>query len=261
MSDRDARVLVVVPTLGERLQALARALASVVGQQGVGVDAIVVAPTSDPSLADVVERAGARLVVHGGHISAAVNEGFRRADPAHRYLAWLGDDDVLRPGALARTFRALEAAPRATVAFGRCDYVSLDGDLLFTRRPPPAAEWALQLVPGLIKQETCLFRRAAFDACGGLDETLRYAMDLDILLRLRARGPFVRVQGSLAGFCWHPGSITVANRERSFAEAQAIQRRLARGAARPLVVALQPLMRLLMMAATARINRRHMKEV
>lgn len=75
-------------------------------------------------------------------------------------------------------------------AFGRCDYIDLAGKLLFTRRPPPGAAWWLQFVPGLIKQETCLFRKDAVSAVGGLNVNLRYAMDLDLLLTSANIGSF-----------------------------------------------------------------------
>jgi GT2 family glycosyltransferase len=253
------RILVVVPTLGRRLDTLERTLASIDLQEGVCVDAIVVAPVGDKPLRSLVQRHAAQLVVESGHISAAVNRGFERAGPEHRYVAWIGDDDVLRPGALAISSSLLEQSPKAVVAFGRCDYIDLKGELLFTRRPPAGAAWWLQFVPGLIKQETCLFRRQSVVDVGGLDENLRYAMDLDLLLRLRRLGPFARAEAVLAAFCWHAGSITIANREVSFAEAQQVQRRAARGLAALVTPVALPLFRRLILRVSNRINRRHLR--
>ena len=254
------RILVVVPTLGQRPQTLDRALASIASQSEVQVDIIVVAPNADEALRSSVQRHGASLLIAAGHISAAVNGGFTRAGCEHRYVAWLGDDDVLRHGALARSAELLELHDDGVVAFGQCDYIDQDGRLLFTRSPPRGAGWWLQFVPGLIKQEACLFRRSAVVAVGGLDEDLRYAMDLDLLLRLRRLGRFVRADAVLAAFCWHTGSITIANRDESFAEAQRVQRRAASG---PLVRALnpvvQPLLRWLLLFVNDRINRRHIR--
>lgn len=256
------RVLVVVPTLGQRLAELERALASIASQKDVGVDIVVVTPNGEaPSLAELVHRQGARLLVEPGHISAAVNRGFAAAGDEHRYVAWMGDDDLLRPGALAMSSSLLERNPSAVIAFGRCDYIDLAGQLLFTRRPPAGAAFWLQFVPGLIKQEACLFRRSALVKAGRLDENLRYAMDLDILLRLRQYGPFVRTEAVLAAFCWHPGSITIANRAKSLAEAQAVQRRLAQGPARLIGPLTRPVFRFLLSMASAQINRRHLKGV
>jgi GT2 family glycosyltransferase len=258
---RSFRILIVVPTLGRRMDTLERTLASISAQDDISVDAVVVTPVEDESLRCLVERHGARQVVEDGHISAAVNRGFRQAGPQHRYVGWIGDDDLLRPGALAASSRLLEQHGEAVVAFGQCDYIDMTGRLLFTRRPPLGAAWWLQFVPGLIKQETCLFRREAVLAVGGLDESLRYAMDLDLLLRLRRLGSFVRVDAVQAAFCWHADSITVANREMSFVEAQRVQRIAAHGLVRLLSPFAQPLVRHLLLAVNDRINRRYLRGV
>lgn len=249
------RVLLVVPTLGRRLQTLERTLASVTSQAGVAVDVRLVCPAPSPEVQALAARFGAGMIAEAGHISAAVNRGWADAGRAHRYVAWLGDDDVLRDGALSRSVQALEAQPRAVVAFGHCDYIDEDAALLFTRRPPAGASWLLQFVPGLIKQETCLFRRDAVVRVGGLDEQLRYAMDLDLLLRLRRLGPFARVDTSQAGFCWHADSITIANREASLDEAQGIQQRLARGLSAIGFRLVRPVFRWLILLASSRINK------
>jgi len=226
------RVLVVIPTLGQRLDTLERAVASVRSQAGAQVDLVVVAKTASEQLSRTAASYGARLIEHPGHISAAVNAGIAQAGAEHRYLAWLGDDDMLRPEALATAAGLLDRDPKAVVAYGACDYINFAGKQLFSRRPPPLAPVLLQMVPGQIKQEACLFRLAAVQSVGGLDESLRYAMDLDLLLRLRRLGRFVRTDRPLAAFCWHPNSITIANRRSSLAEAQGIQSRLSGGVVR-----------------------------
>jgi GT2 family glycosyltransferase len=208
----------------------------------------------------LAERHGAAVLVAAGHISAAVNRGWAAGGDRYRYVAWLGDDDILRPGALARSVRALDAEPRAVVAFGTCDYIDESGHLLFTRRPPAGAAALLQFVPGLIKQETCLFRLDAVRRVGWLDESSRYAMDLDLLLRLRRQGAFARVDEPQAGFCWHPNSLTIANRKASLDEAQRIQTRASRGLSRWLFAAARPLLRAMILIVASRINKSGLRQ-
>lgn len=224
-----SRILIVIPTLGERLDTLRRTLSSIKDQAGVLVDTVLVSTAQTPELSEIATAFGARVLVHPGKISAAVNAGFSEALPVHRYAGWLGDDDMLRPGALATASALLGSDASAVVAYGACDYVDSSGSLLFTRRPPFAAPFLLQFVPGLIKQEACLFRRSALTEVGGLDETLKYTMDLDLLLKLRRVGTFVKTEQVLAAFCWHAGSLTIANRRASLDEAQAVQCRHVRG--------------------------------
>lgn len=249
------RVLMVVPTLGRRPALLARALASIRSQGQVGVDLVIVCPDPTSDVRATAAAQGAALLVHPGHISAAVNLGWSQA-AGQAYLGWVGDDDQVRPGALDRAVSLLERHPACSAAFGACDYVDADDRLMFARRPPWGAAWALQVVPGLIKQEACLFRATAVRAAGGLDEALRYAMDLDLLLRLQRHGPFARVEATQAAFCWHPGSLTIANRAASLAEAQQVQRTSARGWARVLLPVAQPLLRWALLGLSAQISRR-----
>lgn len=245
-----------LPTLGRRLQLLERTLGSLRAQAGVGVDIVVVAPQAEPGLAQLALQHDARLIVDAGHISAAVNRAFSEAGPAHRYAAWIGDDDMLVPGALPRAVAALESAPRAVMCYADCEYIDVAGRTLFTRKPPPAAPWLMQLVPGLIKSEACVFRLEAVRRAGGLDDSLIYAMDLDLILRLRRQGPAVRCGGAGGRFCLHPGSLTIRNRMASFDEAQRVQRRWADAVLKPALPALQPLLLRLFLKAARRMETR-----
>lgn len=251
---QEFRILVVVPTLGERLETLRRTLSSIQDQTGVFVDTVLVTKTKTPELSAIADHYGTRIVYHPGSISTAINAGFAQAGEGHRYVCWLGDDDMLRPNALATSSELLERNPAAVVSYGTCDYVNLNGDFLFNRRPPPWAPLLLQFIPGLIKQETCLFRLSGFRRAGGLDENLKYTMDLDLLLRLRSQGTLVKTDQVLAAFCWHPGSLTISNRNASLIEAQDVQRRHGRGAVRMLQLLWKYPIRYLILTVNWKIN-------
>lgn len=252
---REFRILMVIPTLGERLETLIRTLLSVRNQYNVVVDIILVTKTWTLELERIADSYSASVIVHPGNISAAINAGFSYASKEHKYVFWLGDDDMLRPDALVTATTLLEHNPLAVVCYGICEYVDINGRTLFTRCPPPMAPALLQFIPGLIKQETCLFRLSAFQQVGGLDENLKFTMDLDLLLKLRRQGPFVRSNRVLAAFCWHPGSLTISNRRASLIEAQNVQLSHARGIIRVLQPIWKYVIRYLILAANWKINR------
>jgi GT2 family glycosyltransferase len=249
------RMLVVIPTLGQRLDTLVRTLASIHDQTGAPVDVVLVTRVASPELRAIADRFDAQLVCDDGGISAAVNAGFATARPEHRYGGWIGDDDMMKPGFLATAAGMLESRPDAVVAFGDCDYIDIEAKRLFVRSPPPLAPALLQFLPGLIKQEACVFRLAAVREVGHLNRQLRYAMDLDLLLRLRRVGAFVRARQVFAAFCWHPGSLTISNRSASLVEAQEIQKTHARGVVRLLFLMLKPVIWYVVLAANWHINR------
>lgn len=249
------RILMVIPTLGTRIETLRRTLSSIQQQDGIIVDIVIVSKISTPELVAIASCFHSKIIVHPGHISAAVNAGFAEAQKEHRYAAWIGDDDLLRPNALAKASMILEKNSTAVAYYGSCDYVDIHGALLFSKRPPSLAPFLLQFVPGLIKQEACLFRMSALIKAGVLDEKLKYTMDLDLLLRLRRIGLFVRSDQVHAAFCWHSDSLTIANRTASLDEAQSVQSRQSSGVVRILFPILKYPIRYLIIILSWKINR------
>lgn len=218
------RILLVIPTLGKRVDYLAQTLESVRGQ-GVPVDVVVVVPGAATEARSLVSRFGARLLDDPGSLSAAVNLGLAAAGDHHEYGNWIGDDDLLTPGSLAATSTALSADPTASLAFGHCSYIDGQGRELWVSRAGRGATRLLAWGPDLIPQPGMLFRLAHFRAVGGLDESLQFAMDLDLLLRLRAHGHFVDVRRQVSAFRWHDASLTVSGRTASLRESEQVKRR------------------------------------
>jgi GT2 family glycosyltransferase len=173
-------------------------------------------------------EAGARLVDDPGGMSAAINAGFALADERHEYGNWIGDDDLLTDGSLRTATAALDERPDAVAAFGYCHYIDADGRRLFTSKAGRLAPWLMTWGPDLVPQPGALFRMQAVRDVGLIDPSLSYAMDLDLLLRLRRLGPFVNTRTALSCFRWHATSATVSNRSPSLDESEAVKRRYLR---------------------------------
>lgn len=221
---RDARVLLVVPTLGRRIDYLAGTLASI-RSQDVPADIVVVAPGGARAARDLAAEHDATVLDDPGGLSAAINHAIRSLGEGYQYANWLGDDDELTPGSLAATTGMLDADPGIAVAYGDCVYIDEAGRRLWVNRAGGWADRVLAWGPNLIPQPGMLFRPSDFIEVGGLDESLQYAMDLDLLLKLRGRGRLVSVGSPVAAFRWHPDSTTVAGRSASLSEADSIRRR------------------------------------
>jgi GT2 family glycosyltransferase len=220
----DEGVLFIVPTLGQRADLLRQALLSV-ERSGHPVDLVVVTPHGSPAVG-IAAEIGARVVHDPGRgLSAALNAGLVTADLTCPYFGWLGDDDLLRPGALRATVMALQAQPEAVMVYGWCDYVDEDGRTFFVSR---AGRWAARVIgfgPDLIPQPGSLMRLEAVQAVGGLDENLDFAMDLDLFLKLRSHGQLTPIRRTLAAFRWHADSLTVGNQKKSVDEADMVRKR------------------------------------
>ncbi len=217
--------LVVVPTLGERPELLRRTVLSVAGQ-GVDTTVLVVAAGDLEVVRECCRGTAAEVVTQRSRgLSAAINEGWELAGEGADAWTWLGDDDELLPGSLARTTSALQATPTASMVYGRCQYVDADGRLLWTARPGRLAALIAPYGPNLVPQPGSLLRAAAVRRVGALDPALRYAMDIDLFLRLRTVGRLLYLPHDLAAFRWHAASTTVANQAASSAELSAVRAR------------------------------------
>lgn len=218
-------VLYVVPTLGRRVDYIAQTLDSL-QTQDYDVTVVVVAPAAASEAVDAARERGLAFVPERSPgLSAAINEGFRRHGERHEFWAWLGDDDTLVPGSTAVAVEHLRRHPRASMVYGRCAYVDEAGRRLHEVRPSPLAARLMRWGPNLVPQPGSVARAAAVRRAGLLDETLRFAMDLDLFLRLQDEGPVLYVPRVLATFRWHVGSTTVGDQLASDAEARRVRER------------------------------------
>lgn len=195
---------------------------------------VVVVPEHAQEARAIANRHGATLVDDPRRgLSAAVNVGIA-ARRDEEFYAWLGDDDLLCPDGLATLSGLLSADPGAVVAYGACTYIDGLGRRVTVSRAGDIASKILPWGPDLVPQPASLARLDALVAVGEYDESLRFAMDLDMFLRLKKRGRFLSTRREVAAFRWHEDSLTVANRGPSLAESEKVKRRYLPPYVRPL---------------------------
>lgn len=138
----------------------------------------------------------------------AINKGFRRA--TGDFVAFQNSDDVFAPGALARVADAWRQQPDTDVFFG--DMYIIDEQDVITeelRAPPFCAE--CQLHEGMQMFNQALFiRRDRLTQFGLLDESLRFAIDYEVVTRLSVQPgvQFSHVDGFWGGFRLQPDAKT-----------------------------------------------------
>ena len=219
-----SEVLIVIPTLGQRIEFLSYTLESI-RAQSVSADIIVVTPRDAHQARDLAEESGAQVLDDPGALPAAINLGVAQAQPHHKYVNWLGDDDLLASNSFQSCMDAFGLSPRSVLVYGACRYIDDAGTELWVSK---AGKWANRILawgPDLIPQPGMLIRTEAWQQVGGLDETLSHAFDLDLLLKLRPLGDFTPVDSVVSCFRWHPDSLTVSDRSKSLEESEVIKRR------------------------------------
>ncbi|MCX7521036.1 hypothetical protein OSC27_01955 [Microbacterium sp. STN6] len=219
-------ILVVLPTLGDRIELLRETLESIAAQRGdVQLTLALVAPRRATAARALGEKYGAVVVDDPkAGISEAINAGIAIRD-GERYYAWIGDDDLFRPGGLVTLKTLLDAHPDAVLAYGGCDYIDAEGHILAVSNAAGLAKLLLPWGPDLIPHPGTMIRLDDLEHIGGFDRSLKYAMDLDAFLKLRSRGSFIWTRASVSAFRWHSNSLTVANRRPSSLESEAVKRR------------------------------------
>lgn len=216
------RVGIVVPTLGKRADYLRQCLDSIKAAGEVHVCLVA------PSNFDYKELMTLGLVHQfvedpGTGLPEAINKGFSELPSGIEYINWLGDDDLLSPGSIAKTVSVLDAEPSTVLVYGSCDYVDSQGKVVWTNRSGQWATTILGFGPDLIPQPGCLFRRSAFIQIGGLNKDFNWAFDFDLLLNLKKVGGLRFLDTTLASFRWHPESLSVEFRTKSVAEASKVR--------------------------------------
>ena len=220
---------------------LADTIRSVQTQRKHEVEQIFVDGGSTDGTLELIARQspGSRVLlgVVGG-ISCAMNEGIRAA--TGDVIAHLHSDDFYADNeVLARVGLALNQSG-AHWAYGDMDTLR-DGvrqRALRRRRTYTPARYASGEVA--ILHPTVFVRREVFQAVGLFDESLRYAMDIDMWLRIGPRFAPVEIDATLAVFRAHAGSLSTANAVAARQEELQVRRRyLARWPLATLVFALR----------------------
>jgi GT2 family glycosyltransferase len=220
------RVGLAVPSLDQG-RFLGPALDSVLGQTEVDLRvAVLDGGSRDESLA-VIRRYESRLAYWRAGPdrgqAAAINEGIERLRDAD-YVGWLNADDLLLPRALFALAAYLDAHPGCVAVFGQAHIIDADGRIIgqfptrsFTRRALARTS--------IICQPASLIARRAWEAVGGLDESLHMCLDYDLWWRLSKLGPVGYIRQFLACSRDHAATKTRAHQDRLYAEAFVVLRR------------------------------------
>lgn len=123
-------------------------------------------------------------------------------------MAWLNSDDFYLPGVLPFIASWFARHPEVDVIYGHRILVDEHSREIGRWFLPKHDDSVLRL-NDFVPQETLFWRRRIWDQAGGIDPTLKFAMDWDLLLRFQAAGArIVRIPYFLACFRIHSAQKT-----------------------------------------------------
>jgi glycosyltransferase involved in cell wall biosynthesis len=203
LPDQPPRIAIVTPTYNQA-HYLRATIESVFAQEYPNLVYFVQDGGSTDGTADVLKAYGDRLLWRSERDSGqaqAINRAFNGV--ACEIMAYLNSDDMLLPGTLAYIAKAFLANPDVDVVYGHRIFVDREGceigRAVLPGHDPQTLKWA-----DYIPQETMFWRRRTWDAVGPIDESFRFALDWDFILRAQAAGfKFRRLPRFLACFRVH----------------------------------------------------------
>jgi glycosyltransferase involved in cell wall biosynthesis len=181
-------VSIVTPSLNQA-RFIESTISSVLTQDYPRIEYIVADGGSTDGTLEILRRHEGRLTWFSERDrgqSDAINKGFRKAHG--HILAWLNSDDTYLPGAVSAAVRHLSRHPDCAMVYGE-GYLIDEADRVKGRFPAtePFDLWKLVYVSDFILQQTTFFRRDTLEAVGYLDDTLNWAMDWDLFIRIGKR--------------------------------------------------------------------------
>ena len=146
----------------------------------------------------------------------AVNKGFSHA--TGEILGWLNSDDLYAPDALATVAAVYQAHPGSVIVGDVIDFDERIGTEQLVRQWGITLRNMVRFWDGLYHwhQPGVFFPRIAYERVGGLNDSLRYAMDHDLMCRLLQQLSVTYTSSVLAKFRLHDLSKTYTQGDSGF---------------------------------------------
>ena len=200
-------------------------LASVAAQSFCDVEHIFVDGGSSDGTLEMIDayQCNKRVLrdVRGG-ISRAMNEGIRHA--TGEFIAHLHSDDYYFSNDVLETVAQRFSADKVDWMFGNIQ-VLRDGVLQAPHAMRPFSYRSLAAGKAFVPHPAVFVRKTAFERVGLFDEQLKYAMDIDLWLRLGAVARPTAVDRTFTVFRDHAGSVSSANKIKARQEEFTVRRR------------------------------------
>lgn len=151
-------------------------------------------------------------------LTASLNIGLKRCEG--EYIARMDADDIAMRNRFEEQVAFMNSNSDCVAVGSGIQLIDSDGDILGEQFPPETKdeiESALMQGCGAVPHPTAMIRRTSLLDVGGYDESLRYAQDLDLWLRLSEIGGLANVETVLLRYRVHENAVTSKKRKEQLA--------------------------------------------
>ena len=207
------KVSIVTPSYNQA-QFIERTIQSVLNQDYPNIEYLIIDGGSTDGSVEIIRKYEHRLAYWVSEPdrgqSHAMNKGFKRA--TGNILAWINSDDEYTHGAISNVVRAFSQYPDVGMIHGNCDVIDEYDNV---KKHIESHECDLeQIIRGnIIAQPSAFFKKEVIEEVGLLDETLDYAMDYDLWLKICSKYRVKYLPLAIARFRHHLYSKTISQDE------------------------------------------------
>jgi GT2 family glycosyltransferase len=221
------RIAIVTPSYGQ-CRYLKATIESVLTQNYPALAYHVQDGASQDGTVDLLRSYGPRLSWRSEPDTGqanAINTGFLEVAADCEIMAYLNSDDTLLPDTLTYIAGVFQSRPDIDIVYGHRIFIDQNDQEIGRAVFPPHDAGALRYI-GYVPQETMFWRRRVWDKIGPIDETFRFALDWDFMLRAQQAGfNMVRLPRFLGCFRIHGDQKTSAMMNVGLEEMQILRRR------------------------------------
>ena len=221
-------VTIVTPSFNQAPY-LETTIRSVLEQDYPNIEYIVMYGGSNDGSTEIIKRYADRLAYWESEKDKgqtdAINKGFARSHG--EILAWLNSDDVLYPHAVREAVAYLTEHPECGLVYGDSDFIDAKGNVIgrFNAKQTDYKKLTEGYVH--IPQQASFWRADLWKQVGPLDDTIYFAMDYDLWLRLAKISEVKYLPGNepWAAFRLHADAKTIAEDDRCWPDMLRIHKR------------------------------------
>jgi len=213
-SQNDLKISVITPNYNYG-HFIGRTIESVIGQDYVNLEHIVVDDGSTDNSVDVIKKYAEKFPGKVKLIrqenkgqAAAINTGIENI--SGDIIAWINSDDWYCENVFGKIIQEFQKDPRIDIVYGLYYNVDAEGRKRFLYKDVKFSYFMACMVGfGQMMASSTVFWRARLQKKAGyLDESFSYAMDNEYFSRLTKNAAIKRVRFPVAVFRYHPQSKT-----------------------------------------------------